>query len=271
MENPLGKKSPIPVRYSPDLLYPISRSTARQKINNFAQTESHGFDLWRIYEISWLSESRKPEVRIAEILFYSNSTNMIESKSLKLYLNSLNDEVFKNEIEYRIRLINDLSAAAGLEVEVTLMPLTSAHCLPTMITQWKILDEDVKFQPKSDPSGKILKISDEVVQEEQLYSELFRSLCPITGQPDWATFFISYSGPKINERSLLAYICSFRNHTGYHEDCGERIFHDILENCNSTNLTISLKFLRRGGVDINVHRSTANYIAKEFLPRLVRQ
>ena len=88
MENPLGKRSPVPVRYSPDLLYPISRNIARLKLGNFAEEKSYGFDLWRIYEISWLSEDKKPEVRIAEFIFYSSSTNIIESKSLKLYLNS---------------------------------------------------------------------------------------------------------------------------------------------------------------------------------------
>ena len=271
MENPLGKKIPVPLRYSPDLLYPISRSISRLKLSNFAETKNYGFDLWRIYEISWLSEDNKPEVRIAEFIFYSNSTNIIESKSLKLYLNSLNDAVFKNETEYRNRLIHDLSAAAGMSVEVTLMPLTSVNCLTSKITQGRVLDDNLNFQLRSNPDRKILQISDAVVDEEQLYSELFRSLCPITGQPDWATFLISYSGPKINECSLLAYVCSFRNHAGYHEDCGERMFCDILEHCNPTNLTISLKFLRRGGIDINVHRSTENFIAKRFLPRLVRQ
>ena len=271
MENPLGKKVLIPKEYKPELLYAIPRSSSRLKLSNFTEGKSYGFDLWRVYEISWLGQDNKPEVRIGEFIFHLNSTNIIESKSLKLYLSSLNNEVFKNEIEYKDRLTHDFSSAAGMAVEVTLHPLTSAHCLASKIKHGRSLDEGVSFQTKSKPDGGILQISDEIVQEEQLYSELFRSLCPITGQPDWATFLINYSGPKINECSLLAYICSFRNHAGYHEDCGERIFQELLEYCNPTSLTISLKFLRRGGIDINVHRSTANFITNRFLPRLVRQ
>ena len=196
---------------------------------------------------------------------------MIESKSLKLYLHSLNGEIFDNEEDYKNTLTHDLSAAAGEEVKVVLIPLTSRYYLTGNVIEGRSLDKAKNFELHSKPDGEILQISDQPVQGEELYSELFRSLCPITGQPDWATFQINYSGSKISEHSLLAYACSFRDHPSYHEDCGERIFNDISEYCKPTDLTISLNFLRRGGIDINVYRSTNTLVEKRFLARLVRQ
>ena len=270
-KNPLGESSPIPGRYNPDLLFPISRALARSKLNNFTETRCFGYDLWRAYEISWLDNDRRPEVRIAEFIFKLTSKSIIESKSLKLYLHSLNGEIFDSEEEYKNTLTRDLSAVAEEEVKVVLMPLTLRYCLTSNIIKGRSIDKAENFELHGEPDGEILQISDQPVQSEELYSELFRSLCPITGQPDWATFRINYSGPKISEHSLLTYACSFRDHPSYHEDCGERIFNDISENCKPTDLTISLNFLRRGGIDISVYRSTSTLEEKSFLSRLVRQ
>ena len=270
-ENPLGKRSPVPGAYSPDLLFVIPRNVSRGKLDNFFREKINGFDLWRAYELSWLNSSRKPEIRTAEFQFSATSFNIIESKSMKLYLNSLNNETFECETELSEILEEDLSVASGEKVKVDIKPLTSVDLLPEFIDESLSLDEMDDFDLASTPSSKILKMTDLEVFNERLYSQLFRSLCPVTGQPDWATFQIQYSGLKIDNKSLLEYLCSFRNHPSYHEDCGERIFYEIFECCKPVDLTISLNFLRRGGVDINVHRSTKERILKASQSRLIRQ
>ena len=270
-KNPLGKKTQTPNRYNPDLLFPISRDLARSKLNNFHEKKVNGFDLWRAYEVSWLNTSAKPEVRIAEFHFNLKSENIIESKSLKLYLNSLNNEMFKGEQEVLETLVSDLSTVSGQNVLVKLKSLSSVAFAPELSRAGSCLDEVENFKLLKKPSDQIIKVTDVAVTNEQLYSELFRSLCPVTSQPDWATFQIQYSGLRIEKKSLLEYICSYRSHASFHEDCGERIFCEILDRCKATDLTISLNFLRRGGLDINVHRSTRKSIVKTHLPRLMRQ
>jgi 7-cyano-7-deazaguanine reductase len=264
-KNPLGRKSPLPGAYSPDLLFVIPRGISRAKLNNYSREQINGFDLWRAYEVSWLNPSGKPEIRVA------TSLNIIESKSMKLYLNSLNNETFECETELLEILENDLSKASGKKVGVAIKPLTSIDLLPEIFDESSSLDEVDDFQLSGNPSSQILKVIDLEVVNERLYSQLFRSLCPVTGQPDWATFQIQYSGLKIDNKSLLEYLCSFRNHASYHEDCGEKIFYEISERCEPADLTISLNFLRRGGVDINVHRSTKKTILKANQSRLISQ
>ena len=271
IENPLGKTVSAPNRYNPDLLFPIPRIKERAKLPVFANGKVTGFDLWRAYELSWLNECSRPEVRVAEFTFNSESDYLIESKSLKLYLNSLNGEKFKNEADISTRLISDLSSVSGYEIGLTLIPLDLIDRLQTNIVIGNSLDKNEGFDLAEKPDGSILKVSDVSVVGQKLYSNLFRSLCPITGQPDWATFLIEYSGAKIIESSLLSYICSFRKHAGFHEDCGERIFNDIIERCKPRDLTVSLNFVRRGGVDISVFRSTEDSLLTKSLVRLIRQ
>ena len=155
-----------------------------------------------------------------------------------------------------------MSKASGKKVGVDVKPLTSIDLLPEFFDESSALDKVDGFQLIGNPNSQILKVIDLEVVNERLYSQLFRSLCPVTGQPDWATFQIQYSGLRIDNKSLLEYLCSFRNHASYHEDCGEKIFYEISERCEPVDLTISLNFLRRGGVDINVHRSLKKTIVK---------
>ena len=271
IENPLGKTAPTPNRYNPDLLFPIPRFKERAKLPAFANGKVNGFDLWRAYELSWLNEYNRPEVRVAEFTFNSESDYLIESKSLKLYLNSFNGEKFKNEADISTRLTSDLSSISGYEIGLTLISLDLINRLKTNIVVGNSLDKNQDFELAAEPDGSILKVSDSSVVKQRLYSDLFRSVCPMTGQPDWATFLIEYSGAKIIESSLLSYICSFRKHAGFHEDCGERIFNDIIERCKPRDLTISLNFVRRGGVDISVFRSTEDSLPNKSLVRLIRQ
>ena len=152
-------------------------------------------------------------------------------------------------------MVKDLSRAAGYPVDVRLIP-------PEQFSQAALADPDglcIDDQSIASYTGKIepskLKVFAPSVREV-LFSRLFRSVCPVTGQPDYATITVSYEGSRICRKSLLAYLVSFREHPGFHEACAERIFHDILDQCRPGRLLISARFTRRGGIDINPYRAT---------------
>ena len=261
--------------YDNSLLFPIKRSLNRNKIITQPELPFNGYDLWNCYELSWLNLKGKPEVRILHFVISANSEYLIESKSIKLYLNSFNNTKFTNEIEVLGLITKDLSSVSGSSVEVSMHTLDYYQKQPLSLFEGTLLDEiDVEifdYEVNSD----LLKIdfnSTDNVIEETLYSNLLKSNCLVTNQPDWASVQIKYKGRKINHASLLKYLISYRNHNGFHEDCIEHIFIDILENCNPQELTIYAKYTRRGGVDINPFRTNLNLQNTEIIKiRDIRQ
>ena len=268
--NPLGEKSASPARYDASVLYPIPRWPARSLLDIDKKLLMYGIDHWHAYELSWLNVSGIPQVAIAEFYFNSNSENIVESKSLKLYLNSLYAEQYTSASKVAEIITRDLSAVSKSEVKVTLHSLDEAH-FQSMVRAGRSIDGSAPAVFSDQPDENLLQVLAHTVDDEQLYSDLFRSNCPVTGQPDWASFEIRYSGHKIDEASLLAYLCSYRNHQGYHEECAERIYRDITLQCAPSELRIGLNFLRRGGLDINVYRSTVPVTSDSVNNRLVRQ
>ena len=255
-ENPLGKKTRYPKKYNSGLLYPIPRLTVRSLLDLEKNLIMYGVDHWHAYEIAWLDSSGKPKVAIGEFLFDANSKNIIESKSLKLYLNSLNEELYKDINEVVERITKDLSQVSCSEVKVVLFPPSEIEDAIFSNRRGTSIDSELIEHLASHPDEGVLQTENDTIIDAELYSDLFRSNCPVTGQPDWASFDIKYTGPKIKPDSLLSYLCSFRHHDGYHEECAERIYRDITLQCRPTKLKIRLNFLRRGGIDINIYRST---------------
>ena len=270
-ENLLGEKTEYPIKYDPGILYPIPRWPARSLLDIDKKILMYGIDHWHAYELSWLDSAGKPAVAVGEFFFNSDSENIIESKSLKLYLNSYNLEKFDNKDQAKERIAADLSAVSRSEVKVELYDLIDLTDSLNGRGIGNSIDSEIIEIIPSEPDATHLKAEEEVVFDEELHSDLFRSNCPVTGQPDWASFDIQYTGLKINPASLLSYLCSYRNHQGYHEECAERIYRDIMLQCKPTELRITLNFLRRGGVDINVYRSTQPVLSDSVNPRLVRQ
>lgn len=268
--NPLGEKSTSPPRYDASVLYPIPRWPARSLLDIDKKILMYGIDHWHAYELSWLDTNEIPQVAIAEFFFNSNSENIIESKSLKLYLNSFNAECFAKSEQLAEIITTDLSATSRSEVKVVIQSLDAVDNTREG-RAGRSLDKLKGATYGKAPDESLLNTLTSQVDDEQLYSDLFRSNCPVTGQPDWASFDIRYSGNKIDEASLLAYLCSYRQHQGYHEECAERIFRDIMLQCEPEELRIGLNFLRRGGVDINVYRSTEPVTSDSVNPRLARQ
>lgn len=266
----LGKKSAYIEHYQPELLYPIPRKTKRDELCITEPLPFNGYDLWNAYEISWLNDKGKPVVALAVIIVPANSPCLIESKSLKLYFNSFNQSVFSDQRAVEQIMSADLSQAAGAPVDITLSAIDQAdqHFGITTLSSRCIDDLDIQVQEYK-PEIHLLS-TEKTSTTESIHSHLLKSNCLVTGQPDWGTVQITYSGQKINHEGLLHYLIGFRQHNEFHEQCVERIFIDIMRQCQPKKLSVYARYTRRGGIDINPYRTTEKNHTIEN-PRLVRQ
>lgn len=265
---PLGKQATYESHYNRDLLFTIPRKTKHEEIGIHGALPFQGVDVWNGYELSWLNAKGKPVVAIIEFIIPCDSPNLVESKSIKLYLNSFNNTPFDSIASVTSIIMRDLSSVAGAPVTVNIMSLAQAS--KTLVSHFTgiALDElDVACDTyTTDPS--FLTTENEIVTET-LYSDLLKSNCLVTGQPDWGSVQITYTGKKMSHAGLLKYIVSFRNHNEFHEQCIERIFMDISKHCAPEKLCVYGRYTRRGGLDINPIR--ANYPIKTVNERLIRQ
>lgn len=267
-QSPLGKAVTYQSTYQRDLLFPIPRQIHRDKLKVDLPLPFQGADVWNAYELSWLNAKGKPVVAIAEFIFPCTSPNLIESKSFKLYLNSFNNTRFESASKVVGLLQNDLAVAAGASVQVNLwLPEQfNAHMVKSF--SGICLDNlDIACDTYHEPGIHFLKTEGQPISEN-LYSNLLKSNCLVTGQPDWASVQIHYSGKKINHEGLLKYLISFRNHNEFHEQCVERMYMDIMRNCAPEKLWIEARYTRRGGLEINPWRGNyINYPVNHRLPR----
>jgi 7-cyano-7-deazaguanine reductase len=272
-DSALGQDTVYPTVYDPSLLFPIARDEGRAHLGVDAPAAiSAGVDVWHLFELSWLDGSGKPVVAVGRYTLPADSPNLIESKSFKLYLNSLNFATFAAPQDFIDTAVRDLSAAAGTRVAFELL---SVDELVTAMPQGLCLDDLPLSEPApTSPDAQLLKLDPRAdatdIIEETLYCNLLRSNCPVTGQPDWGTIFIRYRGAKVCQNGLLTYIISYRTHSGFHEQCVEQIFADFWRHLNPEALAIHAQYTRRGGLDINPCRSsTADWLPK--VTRLARQ
>jgi 7-cyano-7-deazaguanine reductase len=257
--NPLGKQSAYIDNYDATLLFPISRAESWKAAGIERNTlPFFGEDVWNGYEISWLNDKGIPQVAMAEFRLPATSPFLIESKSFKLYLNSYNQTRFANKETVEQRMVRDLSAAAGGEVKVAILPLD--YVFPAEPKAVCIDGLDISMD-KYELDPEVLKLTEEQEGGEfqgSLVSHLLKSNCPVTGQPDWGSIYIEYKGAHIDEKSLLTYVVSLRTHQDFHEQCVERTFWDIWTRCKPESLTVYARYVRRGGLDINPMRSSNN-------------
>lgn len=274
LETILGKQTAYIDVYDNSLLQPISRKFAREQLQIIGDLPFYGFDIWNCYEVSWLNQTGKPEIRILEFMVSSDSPNIIESKSLKLYLNSFSNTKLSSSEQVIELITRDLSLIFGSDVIVFLKDLESYD--GTRLQSFSginldRLDVTITSFEISQNLPKLLEDNTKIV-DEVLYSNLLKSNCLVTNQPDWASVQISYRGKKIDHSSLLKYLVSFRNHNEFHEQCVERIFCDISKFCTPDELTVYARYTRRGGIDINPIRSSSNLdITKISNLRHIRQ
>ncbi|MCL9654349.1 NADPH-dependent 7-cyano-7-deazaguanine reductase QueF [Pseudomonas protegens] len=269
--SPLGKSSEYVSTYTPSLLFPIPRATKWAELGLSADTLPYkGVDFWNCFELSWLLPSGKPVVAIGEFSIPADSPNIIESKSFKLYLNSLNQTPFADRATLEATLRQDLSAAAGKPVGVRIRSLGEVEALGVVALPGICIDElDISVDSYEHPRPELLRCDDSQVVEESVHSHLLKSNCPVTSQPDWGSVVVEYRGAALDHASLLAYLVSFRQHSDFHEQCVERIFLDLQRLLKPEKLTVYARYVRRGGLDINPYRSTETM---EFAnQRLVRQ
>lgn len=268
---PLGRDVAYPDRYDPGLLFPIARAAGRAAIGIAAGTMPFtGHDRWHAYELSWLGPRGKPVVATATLTVPADTPHLVESKSLKLYLNSLNGARFETPEAVRARIADDLSHAAG-------GPVAVAFGLPPMagdiagqhsgvqppsgdgaarVDGFDLDALDIAIEAHDGPQPDLLAVDGGATATETLTSALLKSNCPVTGQPDWASVRIVYTGPRIDRAGLLRYLVSYRDHAGFHEQCVERIFRDVLGRCAPVRLSVDARYTRRGGLDINPWRAT---------------
>ncbi|MCG6542415.1 NADPH-dependent 7-cyano-7-deazaguanine reductase QueF [Pseudomonas sp. KSR10] len=256
--SPLGKSSAYVATYSPEQLFPIPRAPKWAELGLTADTLPYrGVDIWNCYELSWLLPSGKPVVAIGEFSIPSDSPNIIESKSFKLYLNSLNQSVFDSREALVEVMTRDLSAAAGKPVGVRLRTLEEVAREGIASPAGRCIDElDIAIEHYDSPRADLLSCDPGRRVEECVFSHLLKSNCPVTGQPDWGTVVIQYRGAALDHGSLLAYLVSFRQHADFHEQCVERIFLDLQRLLTPEQLSVHARYVRRGGLDINPYRST---------------
>ncbi|MBC3964835.1 NADPH-dependent 7-cyano-7-deazaguanine reductase QueF [Pseudomonas simiae] len=269
--SPLGKSSEYISTYTPSLLFPIPRAAKWAELGLSAETLPYkGVDFWNCFELSWLLPSGKPVVAIGEFSIPADSPNIIESKSFKLYLNSLNQTAFADTTSLEAALRTDLSAAAGKPVSVRIRSLAEIEAEGVMALPGVCIDElDISVSNYEHPRPELLRCDDSCVVEESVHSHLLKSNCPVTSQPDWGSVVVEYRGSALDHASLLEYIVSFRQHSDFHEQCVERIFLDLQRLLKPEKLTVYARYVRRGGLDINPYRSTEDVAFQNV--RLARQ
>lgn len=251
--------------YDPTLLQPVPREPHRRELGIGGALPFTGVDIWTAYELSWLDPSGRPRVAMASFVVDAGSPNLVESKSLKLYLNSFNQTPLASPEELRDTLRKDLGCATGAAVDVEIK-------LPGEFDDERIEELDGELLDGIDvevrdyrPNPALLRTGQSEA-DETLVSNLLKTNCPLTGQPDWASIQVRYRGPRIDRAGLLRYIVSFRQHGGFHEQCIENIFVDILGRCAPGRLTVYARYTRRGGLDINPFRTNCG----EKTPQNVR-
>lgn len=254
-DSPLGHSTTWASAYDAQLLFPVERAPQRRELGIADAPPFSGVDVWNAYEVSWQDERGKPEVAIANFVVPAESPRIVESKSVKLYLTALNMTRFASRGAVTETIARDLSAATGSKVGVTLTPPEGFAALPHAEPAGECLDtQPLASDDKAPVPGAL--VARGAIVAETLFTRLFRSVCPVTGQPDYASVEIRYSGARIDRAGLLRYLVSFRRHAGFHEHCAERIFVDIRQRCAPSALAVHARFTRRGGIDINPWRTS---------------
>jgi 7-cyano-7-deazaguanine reductase len=269
---PLGRDTGYPATVDPAVLFPVARAQARDALGLDATTLPFtGVDTWNAWEFSWLDVRGLPRVAVLRLTVPCTSPNIVESKSLKLYLGGYAMTPFTGPEAARARVERDVSACVGAKVAATLLDAHDVERLGMAALAGESLDDQRIESDGYGPPRPELLVTAGATIEETVCTRLFRSLCPVTGQPDWASVVLRYRGPAIDHAGLLRYLVSYRQHPDFHEACVERIFGDVTARCAPDGLSVYARFLRRGGIDINPWRATPRFAEAPGNPREARQ
>ncbi|AEC19989.1 hypothetical protein PT7_1449 [Pusillimonas sp. T7-7] len=253
---PLGRETSYPDGYDASLLFPIERATNRAALT--IPGTWYGADVWNAYEVSWLTPKGKPVVALARFTFPHDSPRLVESKSFKLYLNSFSEERFASTDAVSKIMKADLAQAAGASVGIELCVISHQTAQEYGSLEGIYIDDaDIEISTYEPAPGLLQCLPSATVISETLVSNLLKSNCPVTGQPDWGSVQVRYIGPQIDRNALLRYVVSLRRHTEFHEHCVEKMYCDIWQACKPQSLLVYARYTRRGGLDINPWRSSA--------------
>lgn len=263
----LGKSISSPVSYSPQILYRVLRSQNRVMYDIITPLPFEGYDIWHCYQISFLTKSGAPISCVGKIKYSSNSKWIVQSKSLKLYLNSFNmQKLGSDNPEQCITLlrqiiINDLMTLLQIDVQVSIF-----STLTDVLEQVEVIDQS-KFitmnylnldfnKYKETPSLLVHHIQGQK-QTFNIKIPYLRSNCKVTHQPDWGTAYISITSSNIKDiLDIYKYVASFRNENHFHEQVCEMIYKRLLDIYNPSELMVLCMYTRRGGIDICPIRAT---------------
>lgn len=253
--SPLGRATPYSDRYDAALLFALPRALQREALGLTSDLPFTGVDIWTAYELTWLDPRGQPAIAIASFEVPCESPSIVESKSVKRYLGSFAQSQFDSDERVRTTIARDIGAACGASVIVYFSdPVSGAPAIAPLAGV--SLDGQSLSIDRYEIDARLLGSSAPNVAET-LTTELFRSQCPVTGQPDYASVQLTYEGPRIDRAALLRYLVSYRRHAGFHEYCVERIFVDVMARCGCAGLSVYARFTRRGGIDINPFRTNA--------------
>lgn len=228
----LGKKNSSKIlNYSPSLLDSVKR--LQRPSSNY-----YGIDYWNAYEFSYLNKSSQQKLETLEIQIPADSKITVESKSLKIYLASFYKKKFKASINPRQLIAKDLSKL--LQSKILVRKKNFYEAAPKAL----LMNRSVAMVPRN----KIIKY------------EGFRSICPVTSQPDWANIYIHSSSSTLDAKKIVKLLQSFKERGDFHEACIDSIFLSLIHDFHINDLTVCGRFLRRGGIDINPIRSTKKKI-----------
>ena len=270
-DSPLGKTVAASRHYDPGLLFPIARAPKRAELGLADALPFDGVDIWNAWELSWLDHRGRPQVAVGEFRVPADSPNLVESKSLKLYLNSFNETRFDDGEAVRELIARDLSLASGGDVTVALRGPRDWNIPSITALEGRVIDDlDVDIDCHGPPRAEFLACGPGAETAETLVSHVLKSNCPVTGQPDWASVQVRYRGAPIDPAGLLRYLVSVRHHDEFHEQCVERIAVDLIRRCAPDELVVQARYTRRGGLDINPWRARGTGETPRN-PRLARQ
>ena len=272
-QNPLGRSTDYPARVDASVLFAIARSRSRDVLGLTSEALPFtGADFWHAWEFSWLDARGLPRVAVLRLAIPCASPNLVESKSLKLYLGGFAMTSFTGPEAVCKRVEQDVGACVGAKIAATLVDLAGIERAGVTPADGESLDDQrIEADAYGPPQADFLVARDGYIVEETLSTRLFRSLCPVTGQPDWASITLRYRGGAVDHAGLLRYLVSYRTHPDFHEACAERIFRDIHARCAPQGLAVHARFLRRGGIDINPWRATPRFAPAPGSTRTARQ
>lgn len=271
----LGQQVAYPTDYCPLILVPVPRSLNRVIYDiHLPQELFIGYDTWHAYEAGFLTRKGLPVCGVLKIVYSANSPNIVESKSLKLYLNSLNmtrlgESVTEGIVQFTKIVKSDLEQLLDTRVDVTFFQREPEE-LYFDFRDYTLLEEDplieqILFEEYSE-APELLTANTIGEGEIKVCSHLLRSNCKITKQPDWGSIYIRLKASNLpDSASLLKYIVSLRNENHFHEEICEMTYKRLWDKFKPEILSVSCIYTRRGGIDICPSR--ANKV--EYLPEFI--